>query len=108
MYFLSLSYYILALFINKNFKPVLYDYSKRGNCDINITKDSDMDINRIAYLLNISKLIHFYESPGISMTDKLEKIEDMNNNSIGGFYISKGGLFDNCEEFQQNCDPYYL
>jgi hypothetical protein len=83
--------YFLSIFISPSF---IYsrNRNKSGICDINITEKTS--IERIRHIHNVSNLIHFYESPNISILDKLQKIEDMDFVNSPGFHILKGGLFD--------------
>lgn len=88
--------FTIAMFIS----PIVYKNRNRstGICQPNCSIDT-VSIKRIYHIHNTSKLIHFYESPNISILDKLKKMEDYDFENSPGFHIKKGGLFDDFEEF---------
>jgi hypothetical protein len=88
--------YFFSIFIS----PYIWSYTKNisGLCDINITNDQRVSIEKIYRINNISKLVHFYESPTISLLDKMQKIEEYDFENSPGFHIWHGGLFDDFPE----------
>ena len=100
MYFLSIFLSPIVL-INRN------RTSNNGNCDIENRSNSIVSIEQIRHIYNISKLVHFYESPNISTLDKLHRIEEMDEN-FAGFHISNGGLFNRYEDFEKIFTHFFL
>jgi len=88
MYFLPIFLSPMALFSRNR---------EKGICDIeNRTTNDNVSLDRIHHINNVSELILFYKSPNVFSFDKLDRIENDSNTSLG-FFIRKGGLFDDFE-----------
>jgi len=89
--------YLLSYFLS----PLAYISRNRskGTCDIENNTNDMITMERIRHIHNVSKLVHFYESPNISELDKLQKFNEYNFDEYPGFFISKGGLYKTFDEF---------